>query len=78
MARVFLSHASGDHTAAAKLHLWLPEDGSEVFLDQDLGGGVALREEREQRLNERLRWPDAVACLITGSYQTLTGVRRRW
>ena len=72
MARVFVSHASEDHTAAAKLHQWLLEDGHEVFLDQDQGDGIALGEEWEQRLYERLRWADAVVCLITSSYRTST------
>jgi Novel STAND NTPase 1/TIR domain len=72
VARVFVSHASEDHTAAAKLHQWLLEDGHEVFLDQDLGDGIALGEEWEQRLYERLRWADAVVCLITSSYRTST------
>ena len=72
MARVFLSHASEDHVAAAKLHQWLLQDGHEVFLDQDLGDGIALGDEWEQRLYERLRWADAVVCLITGSYRTST------
>ena len=68
MARVFVSHASEDHLVAAQLHRWLVNDGHDVFLDQDLRDGIALGEEWEQRLYERLRWADAVVCLITASY----------
>ena len=41
---------------------------SRRFLDQDLRDGIALGEKWEQRLYERLRWADAVVCLITASY----------
>jgi WD40 repeat protein len=69
VAKVFVSHASEDNNAAAKLHQWLLEDGHEVFLDQDLGDGIALGEEWEQRLYAELRRSDAVVCLITSSYR---------
>ena len=68
MARVFVSHASEDHLVATQLHQWLVDDGHDVFLDQDLRDGIALGEKWEQRLYERLRWADAVVCLITASY----------
>jgi WD40 repeat protein len=70
VARVFLSHASEDNAAAAELYQWLTNDGHQVFLDRDLRDGIALGEEWEQRLYERLRWADAVVCLITASYRT--------
>ncbi len=73
MARVFVSHASEDHLVAAQLHQWLVDDGHDVFLDQDLRDGIALGEEWEQRLYERLRWADAVVCLITASYNIERG-----
>ncbi len=69
MARVFVSHASEDHVLAAELHQWLVDDGHDVFLDQDLRDGIALGEEWEQRLYERLRWADAVVCLVTAAYR---------
>jgi WD40 repeat protein len=68
VARVFVSHASEDHLVATKLHQWLGDDGHDVFLDQDLRDGIAVGEEWEQRLYERLRWADAVVCLITVAY----------
>jgi TIR domain len=68
VAKVFVSHASEDHIAATKLHQWLGDDGHDVFLDQDLRDGIAVGEEWEQRLYERLRWADAVVCLITAAY----------
>ena len=69
MARVFVSHASEDHVAAAKLHQWLLGEGHEVFLDQDLREGIGLGEEWEQRLYAELNRSDAMVCLITGSYR---------
>ena len=73
LARVFVSYASEDHLVAAQLHQWLVDDGHDVFLDQDLRDGIALGEEWEQRLYERLRWADAVVCLITASYNIKRG-----
>jgi WD40 repeat protein/energy-coupling factor transporter ATP-binding protein EcfA2 len=68
VARVFVSHAGQDHLLAAELHDWLASNGHGVFLDQDLHDGLALGEDWEQRLYERLRWADAVVCLITSAY----------
>ena len=69
VARVFVSHASEDQLVAARLHGWLVDDGHEVFLDRDLRDGIAVGEVWEQRLYERLRWADAVVCLITSAYR---------
>ena len=69
MARVFVSHASEDQLVAARLHGWLVDDGHEVFLDRDLRDGIGVGEVWEQRLYERLRWADAVVCLITSAYR---------
>jgi WD40 repeat protein len=69
VARVFVSHASEDHVAAAKLHQWLLEEGHAVFLDQDLREGIGLGEEWEQRLYAELNRSDAMVCLITRSYR---------
>jgi WD40 repeat protein/energy-coupling factor transporter ATP-binding protein EcfA2 len=68
MARVFVSHASNDRELADQVHRWLTEDGHQVFLDQDLNDGIAVGEEWEQRLYERLRWADAVVCVVTSAY----------
>ncbi len=73
MARVFISHAGEDLEWAARLRDWLVEDGHEVFLDRDLRDGIAVGEEWEQRLHERLRWADAMVCVITTAY-----VRSTW
>src|SRR4051812_36286751 len=43
-------------------------NGHEVFLDQDLADGLVVGEEWERRLRERLRWADAVGCLLTSAY----------
>ncbi|MGH3685677.1 MAG: TIR domain-containing protein, partial [Pseudonocardiaceae bacterium] len=63
--RVFLSSASEDQALAREVRQWLVEDGHEVFLDQN---GIAASESWEQRLYERLRWADAVVCLVTSAY----------
>ncbi|MGH3829849.1 MAG: TIR domain-containing protein [Pseudonocardiaceae bacterium] len=73
MARVFVSHASEDRALAGELRGWLVDAGHEVFLDQvfldhDLRDGIALGEEWERRLHERLRWANAVVCVVTSAY----------
>jgi TIR domain/AAA ATPase domain len=68
VARVFISHAGEDRDVAAEVHRWLVYDGHEVFLDQDLRDALAGGEEWEARLYERLRWADAVVCVVTAAY----------
>jgi len=68
VARVFISHTGVDTTAAAEVHRWLVGAGHEVFLDRDEQDGIVVGDEWEQRLHERLRWADAVVCVITSSY----------
>ena len=43
-----------------------------MFLDRDLRDGIVVGEEWEQRLHERLRWADAVVCLLTSAYARST------
>jgi hypothetical protein len=68
VARVFVSHASGDRMPADVVHRWLVGDGHEVFLDQEPCDGIAVGEQWERRLHERLRWADAVVCVVTSAY----------
>jgi len=68
LAKVFVSHASKDLALAKELHQWLADEGHEVFLDHDLRDGIAVGEEWEKRLHERLRWANAVVCVITAAY----------
>jgi len=68
MAKVFVSHASNDRELAHEVHRWLSHDGHQVFLDQDLQDGIVVGEAWEQRLYERLRWADAVVCVVTSGY----------
>jgi WD40 repeat protein len=68
VARVFVSHASGDREPIDEVHRWLIDEGHDVFLDRDLCGGIVVGEEWEQRLHERLRWADAVVCVVTSAY----------
>ncbi|MGH3887879.1 MAG: TIR domain-containing protein [Pseudonocardiaceae bacterium] len=70
MARVFVSHASEDRALAGEVRRWLIDDGHEVFLDQDPRDGIAVGEQWEQRLHERLQWAQAVVCLVTSAYVT--------
>jgi hypothetical protein len=67
VARVFVSHASEDRECAGQLHQWLVGEGHEVFLDQDLRDGIPVGEGWEVRLHERLRWADAVVCVVTSA-----------
>ncbi|MHA6621101.1 nSTAND1 domain-containing NTPase [Pseudonocardia sp. DLS-67] len=68
MTRVFISHAGLDTEPAAELQRWLVEDGHDVFLDRDPQDGIRLGDEWEKRLHERLRWADAVVCVVTSAY----------
>ena len=68
MARVFISHASEDSAFAEQVYGWLIDDGHEVFSNQNLRDGIGVGEDWEQRLYERLRWADAVVCVITTAY----------
>jgi hypothetical protein len=72
VTRVFISHASADQRLAGQVLDWLTGDGHEVFLDQDLRAGIAVGEQWQERLYERLRWADAVVCLITPAYLAST------
>jgi hypothetical protein len=67
MARVFISYASEDIVLAREVRRWLG-DRHEVFLAQGLREGIAAGERWRSRLHERLRWADAVVCLVTSSY----------
>jgi TIR domain len=72
VARVFISHSSADMTLAAQVHRWLVDDGHNVFLNQDLGDGIEIRDVWEKRLQERLRQPDAMVCMPTAEYVAST------
>ncbi|WP_167768744.1 TIR domain-containing protein [Nocardia sp. CS682] len=68
MARVFISHASVDREWASEIRGWLVADGHEVFLDLHPVDGLIVGEEWERELYRRLRWADAVVCVVTGAY----------
>jgi WD40 repeat protein/energy-coupling factor transporter ATP-binding protein EcfA2 len=67
VAKVFVSHASEDRECAGQLHQWLVDEGHQVFLDQDLRDGIPVGDEWDKRLHERLRWADAVVCVVTSA-----------
>jgi WD40 repeat protein len=68
MANVFISHSSADVAWADEIHQWLAADGHKVFLDSDKDDGIAAGDEWRPRLYERLRWADAVICVVTPPY----------
>ena len=68
MARVFVSHASQDSDLASEVFGWLTDEGHELFYDRDLSAGITVGEQWQDRLFERLRWADAVVCLVTSAY----------
>ena len=70
MARVFLSHSSADNVRAKTIREWLVEQGHEVFLDFDREDGIAPVDLWKERLYERLRWADALVCVLTATYNT--------
>ncbi|MGH4024212.1 MAG: toll/interleukin-1 receptor domain-containing protein [Pseudonocardiaceae bacterium] len=72
MANVFLSYASEDLALARTVHGWLFDDGHEIFEYLDPRNGVALGKQWEQQLRERLRWADAMVCVVTSAYVTST------
>ena len=65
MANVFISHSSADNDWAEKIYVWLEEDGHNLFLDRDLTDGIVVGVDWERRLYERLRWADAVVCVVS-------------
>jgi energy-coupling factor transporter ATP-binding protein EcfA2 len=65
MARVFVSHASEDLECADQLYRWLVAEGHRVFLDRDPRDGILVGDDWHKRLHERLRWADAVVCVVT-------------
>jgi hypothetical protein len=68
MARVFVSHASRDRELAGEVFGWLSVDGHELFFDQDLRVGLTVGDLWQERLFERLRWADAVVCVVTAAF----------
>ena len=68
MARVFVSHAAVDGRFADQIHQWLVEGGHQAFLDKDIQDGIETGEDWQSRLHERLRWSDAMVCVITSAY----------
>ena len=70
MARVFISHANDGQDLAVEVHRWLVAAGHEVFLDRDRRDGIVVGDQWRQRLHERLRWADAVVCVVTSAYLT--------
>jgi hypothetical protein len=69
---VFISHSSADAAVAARVHGWLFDAGHDVFLDHDLRDGIQVGDDWERRLHERLRWADAVVCVVTAAYRAST------
>ncbi|MGH3481564.1 MAG: toll/interleukin-1 receptor domain-containing protein, partial [Nocardioidaceae bacterium] len=67
VARVFISYAREDLALACEVCRWLEQAGHAVFLDRDQRKGIAAGEPWRRRLYERLRWADAVVCVVTSA-----------
>ncbi|MGD9528668.1 MAG: TIR domain-containing protein, partial [Pseudonocardia sp.] len=67
MARVFISYARTDAEVAGRVRCWLTDAGHDVFLDRDVDAGIRVGEDWQERLHERLRWADAVVCLVSAA-----------
>ncbi|MGH3700582.1 MAG: TIR domain-containing protein, partial [Pseudonocardiaceae bacterium] len=67
-ARVFVSHAIEDRALAEELERQLVADGHQVFLNQHTHDYIAVGEEWEQWLRQRLEWADAMVCVVTSAY----------
>ena len=67
VARVFVSYASEDIVVAEAVRRWLDDDHHEVFLAGHVDVGIAAGEAWRSRLYERLRWADALVCVVTSA-----------
>ncbi|MGH3822526.1 MAG: TIR domain-containing protein [Pseudonocardiaceae bacterium] len=72
MAKVFISYSSKDRRCAGQLRQWLNAEDHDVFLDQHVRDGIVVGDDWDQRLHERLRWADAVVCVVTPAYVAST------
>jgi hypothetical protein len=68
MANVFISYSSADVDWAERIHQWLSTHGHDAFLDHHKDDGVLVGEDWQQRMFERLRWADALVCVVTPNY----------
>ncbi len=66
--RVFISYASDDLACAEELHQTLTGDGHQVFLDRHRRDGIGAGDDWKQQLYQRLRWADALVCVLTPTY----------
>lgn len=68
VAKAFVSYSAPDRAQALEICHWLESVGHEVFLDRHPRHGIAPGAEWDSSLHERLRWADAVVCVIGPSY----------
>ncbi len=69
MARIFISHSSEDQAQAARLLLWLHEQGfTSTFLDFDKHRGIAPGSDWERKLYQELSNADAVILILTRNW----------
>jgi TIR domain len=76
--KVFISHSSKDQKSTEEVQRWLVAEDHEVFLDQDLRDGIEVGEDWQQRVNERLRWANAVVCVVTSAFRTSAFRTSEW
>lgn len=72
VANVFLSYAGEDRALARTVHGWLVEAGHETFAYLHPHDGVPPGEQWEPQLYERLRWADAMVCVVTSAHVAST------
>jgi len=70
LARVFISYARVDLTVAEDVAEWLLGEGHQVFLDRNAEHGMAPGDDWDPRLYERIRWSDAVLCIVSAAYES--------
>ena len=69
MTAIFLSHSSTDNDAAAKMKVWLEEQGhTSLFLDFDPEAGIRAGGDWELTLYHKLRQCQAVIALLTPNW----------
>ena len=69
MARVFVSYAARTPAVAGRFAVGWSRTATRCSWIGIVDDGIGVGEEWEQRLHERLRWADAVVCLVTSAYR---------
>ena len=69
MTAIFISHSSGDNSAALNMKAWLEQEGhTSLFLDFDPEAGIRAGGDWEETIYYKLRQCQAVIALLTPSW----------